>query len=365
MHTAVRRYHPVLVGAVLASLSAASAQAQVLAPTYVPRTGGAARGYGVPAAGYYGNPYGTYIQSPYEGYLNGVANVTTANAEYQQTIQEARLSKEKANQEYLTTRRKALEQWQYEQQFRPDALKQREKEREAALRSAVNNPPLSEIWSGSVLNTLLSEIQRAHNYQVFGPTVGIPPDSVAKINVTDGTTRGGAGMLRSTGPTLRWPLVLKDARFEESRKKIEELAPLAAMQAPSGTIADDVILGLQAAVKQMTRDVDDAARDLTPDQFVSAKRFLRQLNDTARSLEDPNIANYFNGKWQPKGNTVNDLVAQMTTQGLRFAPVTQGNEAAYTVLHGAMVAYKLGLDQLASARAPASGQPPSPPPSNP
>ena len=47
------------------------------------------------AAQYYPPPYpypGTYYQNPYNGYLTGAASVTSANGQYQNQIQQARLS---------------------------------------------------------------------------------------------------------------------------------------------------------------------------------------------------------------------------------------------------------------------------------
>src|SRR5205823_3833027 len=61
--------------------------------------------YAVPAVGYV-----PYYSSPMEGYLNGAANVTTANAQYQVTIQQARLLREQSYQASLETRRRTLEE---------------------------------------------------------------------------------------------------------------------------------------------------------------------------------------------------------------------------------------------------------------
>jgi hypothetical protein len=57
------------------------------------------------------------------------------------------------------------------------------------------------------------------------------------------------------------------------------------------------------------------------------------------------VANFFNGKWAANGKTVGDLVKYMASSGLRFAPATQGSEAAYSMLQQALAAYNMALEQ--------------------
>ena len=49
-----------------------------------------------------------------------------------------------------------------------------------------------------------------------------------------------------------------------------------------------------------------------------------------------------------RGRRVADLVEQMTSQGLTFAPATQDDQPAYTVLYQALLNYDYRLSQLAS-----------------
>ena len=53
------------------------------------------------------------------------------------------------------------------------------------------------------------------------------------------------------------------------------------------------------------------------------------------------------GGYAAKGPTVGDLVAQMTSEGLHFAPATQEDQPSYTVLYQALLAYDYRLAQLA------------------
>ncbi len=92
-------------------------------------------GYGMP--GYYGG----YYPGQVGGALQGVAAVTSANANYYGQIQNARLQKSYANQSALDYRRKALEEWKYEQSMKlsPEDIKAAENAQ--ALRRPANPPP--------------------------------------------------------------------------------------------------------------------------------------------------------------------------------------------------------------------------------
>jgi hypothetical protein len=79
--------------------------------------------------------------------------------------------------------------------------------------------------------------------------------------------------------------------------------------------------------------------NLEPNDYMEAKRYVRELDNTIKILRDPNVKNYVTQKWSPKGaNNVTQLVADMSRQGLRFAPAVPGDEGAYVALHGGMVA---------------------------
>jgi hypothetical protein len=58
------------------------------------------------------------------------------------------------------------------------------------------------------------------------------------------------------------------------------------------------------------------------------------------------VARYFSPAWTPHGRTVGELVQQMASQGLRFAPCVTGGEPAYTALHQALVSYTVSMNQV-------------------
>jgi hypothetical protein len=281
--------------------------------------------------------------------LQGAADVTIANAQYYQIIEQARIIRAQADREALLTRRATLEQQDYERRewlkyHDPDTVRRQDQERD--LRRSLNDPPPTEIWSGQALNALFNDIQRAETSGARAPSVPLNTDMLARINLTTGTTFRGAGMLRDL-TRFNWPLGLRRSAYQKDRQQIEELARTAVEQVMSGNLDFDVVQKLDDAVNSLTSTLKDSTPDMTPTQYIQATRFLRELRESLKVLQDPNVANYFNSKWKARGATVAELVQNMSSQGLRFAPAASGDEAAYTALHRALVTYAFRLRQVA------------------
>jgi hypothetical protein len=330
------------------------AEAQVTATTQAaPRALGPADFTSAPLVNYpqFVNPgfvpgWPGYFQTPLNGYLTGVASVTQANADYQVTIQQAKLAQEQARQAALDTRRKTLDQARYEQSLMPNPEELRQRAILEAINRSRNNPPATEIWSGKALNDLFTAIKMGHLQGLRGPIVPLDQQLLRRINLTDGTTRGSVGPLRDGGK-LRWPLPLTGPTFKKSRDRLDELAVQAFNQGSSGGIADETIAAMRMVVRQLDTEVSNAVKELTPDEYIQSMRFVRQMRDTVQTLQNPNVANFFSNKWTPQGNTVGELVAFLAGNGLSFAPAAPGDEPAYTVLYNNLLAYDQGLAQFA------------------
>jgi hypothetical protein len=65
-----------------------------------------------------------------------------------------------------------------------------------------------------------------------------------------------------------------------------------------------------------------------------------------KALQDPNVANQFNGKHAARGDNVAQLIDLMTRKGLTFASANPGDEPYYTALHQALLSYDMGLARL-------------------
>ncbi len=309
-----------------------------------------AGGYNPAALGVYGGGYGygptTVRQTPYQGYMNGAANITTANAQYQETIQQAKLTREQARRSALKTRRATLDERQYELAQMPDPEQLRQKDLMKSLQRARNNPPLTEIWSGGALNDLFRAIKDGQSHGLKGPEVPLSYEVLRHVNLTTGTTYGGVGLLRDGGK-LTWPAVLRQPSFDAERKTIDEQIQKAVKQASSGEVEIGLLDSIGQSLKALQTAIDGRVESLSPTQFVQASRYTRELKSSYQVLQQSDVAKYFKPNWTAQGSTAADLVKQMTQQGLRFAPATSGDEPYYTSLHRSLVDYDVGIAQMA------------------
>jgi hypothetical protein len=295
----------------------------------------------------YQNPYAPYgWGDPVSGYLRGVADVTTANAQWEVTIQRARMLNEEALRMQLGTRRAVIEQARWERMNTPGAEDIRLAEMAMSLARSRRNPPVGEIWSGKALNDLLAYLIDQQGRGNKGPLVALDEDLLKKINVTDGTG-GNVGLLRDGGKITWWPQILQGKDFATLREKLDKKLPDAVNTLKFGQPVEKGTLDdIKAAVREARKELDNNIARLLPSDYLEATRFLNQLDESIRALQNPNASNYFTGKWAAKANNVNELVKQMTDTGLRFAPATPGDEAAYRVLHNALVSYDAGMPAL-------------------
>jgi hypothetical protein len=202
-------------------------------------------------------------------------------------------------------------------------------------------PSLTEIWSGKSLNELLRSIKGSKLNRSSSAT--LDDDTLKRINLTDGNSRGNVGMLRNGGD-LSWPDSLKEPQFDKLRKSLQRNLRLAVAQLKDKEPVDDATKrDLNADFKELNKVLNDSADDLSPAQYIEAKRYLNQLSAALRALSDPKVKNYFDNTWVAKGKNVAELVSHMIKEGLLFAPATPGDEAAYNALYHAIRAFEAGL----------------------
>jgi hypothetical protein len=100
---------------------------------------------------------------------------------------------------------------------------------------------------------------------------------------------------------------------------------------------------MQATLQTMDQKLRAQINELSPTDYVEARRYLDDLNQAMRVLKRPDVADYLNGKYTAQGKDVGELIKNMMSHGLRFAPAVPGSEAAYNALYQAMATYDLGL----------------------
>jgi hypothetical protein len=291
------------------------------------------------------NPYMPYWD-PYSGILRGTADVINASGQYQQQVQSARILNEQVFSAQIDNRRRLIELIRWERATTPTPEDMRVREMEAYLSRSRRNPPMVEILNGDSLNALYNNMAKQQGAGLKGPRVDLDEDTLKRINVAPPLSNGNIGLLKDGG-TLQWPLVLQRPEFADAQKALNNLLPEAVQQVKfNNPVRGGVLNDIRTQIQSMNDSLVKNINDLTPGQYIEAKRYLNQLNDAYKALQDPNAPNYFNQKWSARGKTVAELIKNMTDAGLKFAPASPGDETAYRALYFALISYDDGLSQV-------------------
>ncbi len=298
-------------------------------------------------AGYsygYGSSSTQWMMNPYQGYLQGAADITRSQSEYQRTIQQAKLTRQEVIRSSLETRRATIEEAEWERAHMPDPEKIRQQVLERELTRARISPPLNDVWSARSLNTLLRHLITQQEEEIRGPNVPLNADIVNHVNVAVGNSAGNVGLLKNQGE-LEWPESLTGEAFKESRKQLNALMQGAYRRVESGHNPDAATLNnLLAEFRKMRDTLKSNVSELKPDEFIEAQRYLTEVSQTIKGLQDPHIVRLFSDDWKPtKARSVTELVKHMRDKGLLFAPATEKDQAAYVALYHALAAFDAGI----------------------
>ncbi len=295
----------------------------------------------------YGGVYAPYAGPG--GVLRGQADVINAQGDFMIQSEKARIEREKAAQEQLKTKKEAFQWKQYEKAMTPTFTEEQQKNKKERLHRILTDPIPGEIVSGQAMNELLPYLRGMINHGIQGPPVPLYPSILDKINVVGPSTAGNPGILRDGGQ-LDWPIVL---RGSETQKELAKEIPDAVYKTKNGTIdfktykkvRDDIEMLKQEHRKKFHKEEIDGG------SFLIGWRFLESLESAVRVLEQPGGEKFINGTYTAKGRNVEELVKNMSSQGLKFARATPGDESAYTSLYGSMVAYTTAAQSSASFQA--------------
>jgi hypothetical protein len=295
-------------------------------------SGGGGAGYG----GYSPTTPPGYGVSEYSGgYLRGLADVTAATGRFEKDQQTARMIREQSRQAALDTRRKSILDEAFYERMRPKAQDLRDAELATELNRARRDPPSGEITSGKALNELFRSIVGVGRLD-RGPNIPLEDDTVKNINLADPLSRGNVGMIKDLkkAEDVQWPLTFHDGKFDEARKRLSRNLVLAAQQVRDrDPIGPNTLKDLRADFNTISDELAANVGEMAPSPYIEARRHLKQVDDALRALEDPNVGKFFSSGWMAKGKNVAELVDHMKNQGLRFAPATPGDEAAYVALY--------------------------------
>lgn len=208
-------------------------------------------------------------------------------------------------------------------------------------------PPLASIYSAEALNGLLAEIGKL---PAGNARVELKEDARRRINVSRGNGRD-IGLLKHA-KRLGWPMVLRQAEYKTARDQVDALLPRAAEQARKGKVDAAILTDLSKSEETMQQQLMEQVGDISPIQYIEAKRFLVRLGRLLKTLAEPDVDVYFKltDQLAARGKTVDELVKFMTEKKLLFAPAVEGDEDAYVVLHKALLAYRTGLRRNAPGK---------------
>jgi hypothetical protein len=308
----------------------------VTAAPYVPTS---APAYPPPFYPGYGYPYYN-IQPPAAANLEAMASLTSATGQYWNDIQKARITREQSRQMAMDTQRKQIEFELWYEGVRPTAPKMKAAEAASDLDWARNNPPNTEIWSGRTLNVLLRSIFSTPE-PGRGPTIPLDPTTLRGLNLTDMTTRGNLALAKDEGQ-IDWTEALQGAAFDSVRDSFSRNFATAIKSANSGAAPPiPVVRDLRAELTTLSNTLDDQARDLSPDQYIEARRLVNKLKDTVKGLGNARLCKACNDGWKKEVHTVSDLVSYCLKNGLEFAPaMAPGDYPSYTAAYYALRTYE-------------------------
>ncbi len=278
-----------------------------------------------------GAQYPYYPPPGYGGFgpgnvLNGQANVIGATGELYINQEQARVEREKANQAKVDTKRKTFDEMMYEKANRPTFTEDQEKSEMMIVRRVMNHPLEAEVRSGKSQNILLPYLDKLLRVGIQGPPVTLDPGMLRWINVTSGKGGANIGLLRDGGK-LDWPLALRGA----TQKKLAPIFPQLVSAATSGGIDLDMYNTASKGITALRSELSQKFRKETIDAglYLEGKHFLDSLDSSLQMVRSPSAAKYLDGTFAATGRNVPELVYNMTSKGLAFAPATPGNDAPY------------------------------------
>src|SRR5207302_3940497 len=137
----------------------------------------------------------------------------------------------------------------------------------------------------------------------------------------------------------------------QERGLISEAALEAVKQAKTMTSVDgDLLVTLSGGIDQLEAELKEHVDNVPLSEYIAAKQYLRHLEDAVKALKQGDVAARFDRTYAAKGGTVSQLIKNMTTQNLRFAPATPGSEQAYLKLYQALATCALVTLQAQTAQ---------------
>lgn len=295
----------------------------------------------------YAAAYNPLVVPTYSGYMSGGVKNAAVDAAARDLARAQRQAQ--ARVDPVAARTAIYDEYAYERlgadglpALRPGA------DPSEALQRAVAATTEAEVASGEPLNALLVAVVAADpKVAAKAETVYLPPLVLGKLRFRGGSA-DAVNRLREAG-RLDFPAAFDAAPLAAFRPAIDKEFAAAAAPALAGKAADAGKLGvLEGTVGKARAALEPAVLNMEFEEAVAARRFLNQLDATAKALRGPGAAGLVDPRWAGEGVSTADLTRFMTRNKLLFAPAAaRGDEDAYLAVHRGLVAYLFTLSEAA------------------
>jgi hypothetical protein len=300
-------------------------------------------GYG----GSSGSGYG-YYESELGGYLRGTADILSSESKWIQGYEQARLTRAQSEKERIENRKRALDAYLYQREKTPTFEDDRQKFAADQLRRSLNNPPVSEIWSGHALNTILADLARqGREVETSSSSIHLDAELVRHLNFTKSAGRN-PGLLKSADH-IPWPPALRAEEFQSDRTLLDAIVPQAARQAVEGRVDPGALATMSRATQQLRETLRARIGDLRSNDYLEARAFLGRLDEALAVLAQPDAGDYVALTNRLGPQTIGRLAGLLIANGWQFAPASPGDETAYQAAHRALAAWHGDVTPQASA----------------
>jgi len=310
--------------------------------------------YDTPQSAY--NPYTPYPSYTDQGAgLKGQADVMRAYSSVVMANEQARITREQANQAKLETRKKQFDLDMYIKANTPSYNDEQAKLAMNTLKRIQTNSNPAEITSGKALNYLLDDVRKHGIAKSSIEPIMLDDAIVQRLNVTG--SFGNVGLLRNEGK-VNWPIALQEMLTPEQQKELDQYTQTLYKNAVAGKVNGPMLKEVATQMENVRGTLLKKVNDIPTGQYLEAKRFITDFNDALTGIERGDLPvqlefqKFFRG---PK--TAQDLAAYMVRNGLKFAPASPGDESAYQSVYAAMVSYDVALNSQSPSVADAKDYP--------
>jgi len=320
----------------LAAQSQQYSSAPLAAATVNPYIGGYG-GYG------YANPYNPfmYYNSP-GATLMGEADVMRSLGKVVNDQEEARLKRELANQAKLDTIKKEFDLRMYIKANTPTYTQEQERIAKTTLRRIQTNSLPGEVSNGKALNYLLDDLRKFPSKKISLEPLMLNEGVLTHLNVTKNTF--GVGLLRDDG-RVTWPVALREILTDKQRRALSLQLEDLVKDANKGRLDANVLRDVRAEMDRVRDELVKKVNETPYAQYFDAKRFLQDFNEATVALErgEAPVQAKFQ-RFVEGGKSVQEVIDYMVNNGLRFAPASFNDEAAYRAVHSMLASYNIAMN---------------------